>query len=43
MEHLEAGEWFSRKAAETVLLLGSRLVRKVDLFDFLAEMMRFLG
>ena len=43
MEHLEAGEWFSTKVVETVLLLGSRLVRKVDQLDFLAVMMRFLG
>ena len=43
MEHLEAGECSSRKAVETVLLLGSRLVRKFDLFDYLAVMVRFLG
>lgn len=43
MEHLESEEWFLKKAVEMVLLLGSRLVRKVDLLDFLAVMVRFLG
>lgn len=43
MGHRKAGECSSRLAVETVLLLGSGLVRRVGQSDFLAVMARQLG